>query len=155
MNVAINEQEIQAFVESAGSFFETLSPDPLTIHTAYLADADSELPQADFSGCIEISGGYQGRVCFSAPRSMLRKVLTYMHEPSLTDDNFLDAAGEIANILAGNARRRFGETLEISPPQQIVGGLNLRTTGRNRPFVVVVGWERYQAAVVVDVVRVS
>lgn len=146
----LNENDIQAFVDAVGTFFRSLSPRSLAIQSAYLADTDRAVSLSDFTGVIRVSGRFQGRVWFSAPRPMLRRVLQYLNEPSLTDENFLDAAGEIANIFAGNARRHFGESLLISPPELISGTPDTGTTCRSRPFVIAVSWERYKASVIVD-----
>ena len=151
---AINENDIQAFVQAIGGFFESLSQtQSLNIQTAFLAEQDQEVNISDFTGVIKVAGRFKGSIWFSAPRPMLRKVLMYLNEPALTDENFMDAAGEIANIFAGNARRHFGESLEISPPELHMGLPTMNASHRARPFVIVVSWERYKAYLIVDVAR--
>jgi chemotaxis protein CheX len=46
----------------------------------------------------------------------IRELLLMQHETDLSESNLLDAIGEIANTLAGNARQTLGGGLEISAP---------------------------------------
>jgi hypothetical protein len=44
----------------------------------------------------------------SMPGKLVREILLLQHETDLSDGNLLDAVGEIANTLAGNARKALG-----------------------------------------------
>ena len=59
----------------------------------------------EFNGIVTFSGSYNGQVAVSMPAKMLRELLLLQHETDLSDGNLLDAVGEIANTLAGNARK--------------------------------------------------
>jgi len=91
------------------------------VRGAYLGADDARPPSRGFSGLISISGGFQGSVYVSAPRAMLRHLLVTAKEPSQSDRNLLDLVGEVANTVAGNACRYFGERMEIAVPVTIAG----------------------------------
>src|SRR5689334_6559715 len=99
---AISEQDIRVFVDAVGGYFSQITSEQAEVRAAYLARESDRPPLHDFTGTINVSGRYRGCIRFSAPRIMLRHLLMVMNEPSLVDENLLDAAGEIANTLAGN-----------------------------------------------------
>lgn len=154
MNVDIGEKELKIFADAIGNYFEQISGEGAEIRAAYLADAENLPPVHDFTGCISIGGRYCGKVYFSAPRTMLRHLLMKMREPEQTDENFLDAVGEIANTVAGNARKFYGAEMEISVPVTLAAFPDTwKRTTRSRPFVIRLYWKRYGAVLVVDLAR--
>ena len=149
----ISEQEIQVFVDAVNHYFLQITGEKVEIRSAFLAQGDVLPPTYDFTGLITVSGRYRGCIYFSASRYMLSNLLIAMHEPKLGDAFLLDAVGEIANTLAGNARRHFGTNMEISVPITVQGKCeNLQSMVRTRPYVVLVKWKRYEASVIVDLV---
>src|SRR6185436_2684257 len=114
-----SEAEFKVFIEAVTHYFAHQTREPAQIRASYLTD-----PAAlnfDYTGLITLSGRFQGCVYFTAPGRMLRELLRALHEPDVHDDNLLDAVGEIANTIAGNVRRYFGEGLEISVPVKLRG----------------------------------
>lgn len=85
---------------------------------------------------------------------MLRYVLASQKTTQTSDEFLLDAVGEIANTLAGNARRHFGSRLDISVPTTKLGGI---TPGvdhmRDRQFVITIDWKHFTAVLIVDIER--
>ena len=69
----------------------------------------------EYNGLVSFMGGYTGYVMVSMPAAMLRDLLVLQHEHNVSEANLLDAVGEIANTLAGNARKVFG------PPARHLG----------------------------------
>ena len=146
----LTENELKVFIDAVLHYFAQMSTYKPEIRTSYLAQEGA--PSYDYTGLISISGHYRGCVYFTAPRLMLRQLLIEMREPDTTEANLLDAIGEMANTIAGNARRYFGEALEISVPVTFKGvAEHLRAAVRARPFVMIVAWSGYEAAVVVDI----
>jgi chemotaxis protein CheX len=91
-------------------------------------------------------------VYFSAPRRLVREMLLQMHEPDTCEQNLLDAVGEVANTISGNARRHFGSGLDISVPLTIKGTTGqIKAAVRARPFAILLTWQKHEAVVVVDV----
>lgn len=152
----INEEEIKVFVEAVGNYFMQIANERATVRGAYLA-SEAELPPTfDYTGLITISGRYRGCIYFSAPSIMVRRLLFAMQEAHHTDENLLDAVGEIANTLAGNARKHFGESMEISVPVAIAGvSERIKSTIRTRPYVIMIDWSHYKASLVVDLERIG
>lgn len=146
----LNETELKVFVDAVTHYFSHLTQEPAEIRAAYLAAADT--PHFDYTGLIMLSGHFRGCVYFSAPRLMVRELLIRLQEPDTCEDNLLDAVGEVANTIAGNARRHFGDALDISVPVTIRGSSEQIKCGvRARPFAILLRWQRFEAAVVVDI----
>jgi chemotaxis protein CheX len=150
----LSESELKVFIDAVTHYFSHLTSEPAEIRAAYLAD--TQMPRFTYTGLITLSGRFRGCVYFSAPRRLVRELLLQLQEPDTCEDNLLDAVGEVANTLSGNARRHFGEALEISVPITILGATEqIRTGVRTRPFAIVLSWQRYEAVVVVDIERVE
>jgi chemotaxis protein CheX len=150
----ITEQEIKIFVDAVNRYFAQITGEKAKIRSSFLAEGEIRPPIYDFTGLISLSERYHGCIYFSAPRVMLMRLLLAMREPRQTDSHLLDAVGEIANTLAGNAREYFGETMGISVPETFQGVTDrLQTAVRKRPYVIMVKWKQYEAAVIVDVAR--
>lgn len=145
----LGETELKVFIDAVTHYFLHLTSEPAEIRAAYLAQAD--MPHFDYTGLITLSGQFRGCVYFSAPRRLLRELLIRLQEPDTCEANLLDAVGEVANTISGNARRHFGERLEISVPVTIQGATEqIKSALRSRPFAILLRWQRYEAVVVVD-----
>jgi chemotaxis protein CheX len=78
-------------------------------------------------------------------------LLLQMQEPDTCEQNLLDAVGEVANTVSGNARRHFGSGLDISVPIAIKGTTaHIKSAVRARPFAILLTWKKHEAVVVVD-----
>jgi len=146
----LKAEDIKIFSDAAGSFFEQTTKKRASVRTAYLLDSRDAVVWDDYQGLIELDGKYQGSVAFSAPRGLLSHVLLLMGESDYSDASHRDIVGEIANQMSGYARRHFGESMEISPPQILT---ERRAPGVGAggavPFVIPMAWERYEAHLVV------
>jgi chemotaxis protein CheX len=148
------ESELKIFIDAVTNYFAHLTKEPAEVRAAYLADTG--VPRFEYTGLITLSGNFRGCVYFSAPRILVRELLIQLQEPDTCQDNLLDAVGEVANTISGNARRHFGDGLEISVPITIFGATEqIRANVRSRPFAIMLRWQRYEAAVVVDIERVD
>lgn len=145
----INETDARIFIESVTHYFEQITGHAAEIRTAYLAN--DKLPHFEYTGLINFSGQFKGSVYFSATSMMAARMLLAMRESDTSNNNLLDIVGEVANTIAGNARRHFGAGLEISTPTTTFGnGFNLTTPTRARPFAIELQWQHSEAVVVVD-----
>ena len=109
----------------------------------------------DFHGRIDLGGRYRGNVTFAAPRALLTHVLLSIGESDYTDASHRDIVGEIANQMSGQARRHFGEAMDISPPRVIDRDQARHEANQHQaqgmaPFVIPVQWDRYEAHLVVQ-----
>lgn len=77
----------------------------------------------DISGIIGISGEIKGSVAMSySNESVLKSVSAFLGEPvTEVDDAVMDAVGELANIVAGYAKKFLDATVYISLPTVIKG----------------------------------
>jgi chemotaxis protein CheX len=120
------------------------------VRSAYLLEQGGPVIWNDFNGLIEISGDYQGSICFSAPRALLSHVLLKMGESVFTDERHGDIVGEIANTLSGRARRHFGEGLGISPPRLLdYPNTIFEVQAHSLPYAIPLRWHGYEANLVV------
>jgi len=145
----ISENDTRVFIDAVTHYFAHLTGEPAVIRSAYLADAT--LPRFDYTGLITLSGQFRGCVYFSASKLMATKLLTALREPDTGNENLLDIVGEVANTIAGNARKHFGAGLEISTPLTIFGHADaIKSAIRARPFAINLEWQRSAAVVLVD-----
>ncbi len=78
----------------------------------------------DVSGIIGLSGDAVGAVIISFPRTSAMKIASIFACTSFTDtdEDFADAIGELANMIAGNAKKDLeGLNVSISIPSVIIG----------------------------------
>jgi chemotaxis protein CheX len=150
----ISENDTRVFLDAVTHYFGHLTGEPMVIRTAYLADA--ALPRFDYTGLITLSGQFRGCVYFSASKLITSRLLTAMHEPDTGSANLLDIVGEVANTIAGNARKHFGAGLEISTPITIYGHADaIKSAVRARAFAIELTWQHCEAVVVVDLEKTS
>lgn len=150
----LRETELRVFVEAVMNYFSQSTREAASIRSAYLSD--TVVPGYPYTGLITCAGQFHGCVHFSAPRELLRALLVEWSEHDMSEANLLDAVGEIANTIAGNARRHFGRGLEISVPVTLAGPqAHIKAAVRARPFVIALSWRGHEAAVVVDIAPVA
>jgi chemotaxis protein CheX len=145
----ISETDARVFVDSVTNYFSLLTGEPAVIRSAYLANA--ELPRFDYTGLIAFSGQFKGSVYFSASSMMAAKLLLAMRETDTSNTNLLDIVGEVANTIAGNARKYYGAGLEISTPLTSFGHAEKANSPlRARPFAIDLQWQYCEGVVLVD-----
>ncbi len=147
----MNEEQLRAFVQIIQHFFAQLTGRPAEVGTPFLGDPGG-LPRFDFTGVIGISGSRHGCVYFTAPRELLRALLLHVGETQISDANLADLAGEIANTLAGNARRDFGQEFVISVPEVLQGAARAIPVPKDvKAYVIPLRWHKHDAALVISV----
>ena len=124
-------EDVKVFSDAALGFFAQTTGHKASVRTAYLLDGAGPI------------------VC--APRGLLSHVLLLLGESDYSDASHRDIVGEIANQMSGQARRHFGEALDISPPRVLSPeeGAASHPAGAV-PFVIPMQWERYEAHLVVQ-----
>lgn len=147
----LNDEELKLFVNSVCRYFSVTTSQEPQITSAFLGTSDVQ--GHDFNGMVKFSGTYKGHVLVSMPAKLLRELLLLQHETDLSDTNLLDAVGEIANTLAGNARTTLGSGLQISVPLCLRGVAGITAHIRERPYVITLRWHHQNALVVVDMER--
>lgn len=145
---SLSEVELKLFVDSVRRYFQVLTKQEPQITSAFLATGD--MNGFDYNGIVTFSGAYNGHVLVSMPPQLLKELLLLQGETDTSEGNLLDAVGEIANTLGGNARKTLGSALNISVPVKLHGASGIRARVRKHPYVITLRWNHQPALVCVD-----
>ena len=97
-------------------------------------------PAYDISSVIGLSGNAAGSISLSYPHEVaVNTVKTMLGNPeTISDDDMIDGIGEIANIVAGNAKKHLTKfDLSISLPNVIIGKNHTLAGQSGSPTIVV------------------
>ena len=97
-------------------------------------------PTYDISGIIGLSGNAQGSIAISFPKILALKVVSKMlgTEIKVVGPELTDGIGELANIIAGNAKQGLTQyQLSISLPNVIIGKNHTIASQSGIPTIVV------------------
>ncbi len=112
---------ITPFVTSVRNVLSTMMGTATTIGQFYLKNSSE--PRHDVSGIIGFSGGVTGSVVIGMSREVAVRLVAALAgstlEPECSD--FADAIGELANMIAGGAKKDLGVLASISMPTVIIG----------------------------------
>jgi chemotaxis protein CheX len=139
------------FVESVREYFRVVTRQEPQITSAFLATG--ELQGHDYNGIVSFSGSFNGHVLVSMPGQLLRELLLLQGETDLSQGNLLDAVGEIANTLGGNARKTLGPSLQISVPVKLHGSGGIQARVRKHPYAITLKWNHQPAVVCIDLAK--
>ncbi len=114
---------INPFIKSVGKTFETMVSCDVKRGELTLRAEDTVLHE--FSGIIGLSGKAVGSVVLSLSQPVATKstaALLMMSEDEISDDDVVDAVGELANMVAGAAKAELEEyEMSVSLPSVITG----------------------------------
>jgi chemotaxis protein CheX len=147
----LTADELKMFVESVREYFRVVTRQEPQITSAFLATG--ELQGHDYNGIVSFSGCFNGHVLVSMPGQLLRELLLLQGETDLSQGNLLDAVGEIANTLGGNARKTLGPSLQISVPVKLHGSGGIQARVRNHPYAITLKWNHQPAVVCIDLAK--
>lgn len=145
---ALTADELKMFVESVREYFRVVTRQEPQITSAFLATG--ELQGHECNGIVTFSGSYNGHVIVSMPGQLLKELLLLQGENDLSQGNLLDAVGEIANTLGGNARKTLGPALQISVPVKLHGSAGIQARVRKHPYAITLKWNHQPAVVCID-----
>jgi len=148
---ALTADELKMFVESVREYFRVVTRQEPQITSAFLATG--ELQGHDYNGIVSFSGSFNGHVLVSMPGQLLRELLLLQGETDLSQANLLDAVGEIANTLGGNARKSLGAALQISVPVKLHGSGGIQARVRKHPYAITLKWNHQPAVVCIDLAK--
>ncbi|HEX2959395.1 MAG TPA: chemotaxis protein CheX [Chitinispirillaceae bacterium] len=97
-------------------------------------------PTYDISGVIGLSGEAQGSISLSYPNEVAIKFVTKMLGTPVNEKSpdLIDAIGEFANIIAGNAKKDLSKfNLSISLPNVIIGKAHILVGQSGAPTILV------------------
>ncbi len=129
---------INPFVGAINAVFHTMVHVDVKIGKPHLV---TELgTRSDVSGVIGLSGEASGCVVLSFPVNVARQVTSSFAGVSMDENHpdFADAVGELANMVAGNAKKDFeGTDISISLPSVIIGPGHLVSKSQACPRLVI------------------
>ena len=86
-----------------------------------------------------------------ASRDLLRSLLLQVGETDVSDNNFCDLVGEVANTISGNARVHFGANFMFSVPIIVKGSAEAIQVPRNiKAYIIPLRWHKHEAALIVS-----
>lgn len=118
---------INPFISSLVTTFEKMVGCSLTRGTLYLRCDETKLH--DVSGVIGLSGLAQGTVVLSLEKKVAQQAaatLLMCDAATLSENELVDAVGELTNMVSGSAKARLEEyELSISLPSVVMGAGHL------------------------------
>jgi len=125
------------FVSAVREVFSTMLATNVNVATPHHKNNPS--PTYDVSAIIGISGQVVGSMVISFELPTAAKIVTALSgtpiSPSSPD--FPDAVGEIANMVAGSAKKNFGAAASISIPSIVMGGGHTLARLHDQPCIVI------------------
>lgn len=117
----VNPTLIKAFVKSTKNVFTTMANVDIQLGKPEIKIDPT--PSYDVSGIVGFSGDIAGSVVVSfCNDTAVSLVESFCGEKLSSDsDDFVDAIGELCNMIAGNAKKEFGLTANIGIPTVIIG----------------------------------
>ncbi|MBN2583744.1 MAG: chemotaxis protein CheX [Planctomycetes bacterium] len=129
---------INAFVGATRNVFSSMLQTEVTL--GQVSVKTSHVTAYDISGIIGLSGDAIGCVVVSFPMDTALAAYKAFagEEVDPMDPNFLDAIGEVTNMIAGNAKAELeGMSISIGLPTTIMGRQHCVNAPQNVPFIVV------------------
>jgi chemotaxis protein CheX len=123
----INEETVTTFIDVVKRTVDSMFPITATL-TDHRREHCREAPY-DVSAIIGISGSVRGSMVISFPMDVAKKLAGWMlsvqDDSTLTTQDVSDCAGEVANIIAGNAMPQLfknnADDQSFSLPSVVVG----------------------------------
>jgi chemotaxis protein CheX len=129
--MTVKVEHINPFIRATMETFATMiKADPRPGKVALRTGKEMH---SDISGIIGLSGGAQGSVALSFPRITALKVVSAFvgEKVVMMGDDVVDAIGELANIVAGSAKKDLaGFKIAISLPTVVLGDKHELTSKR-------------------------
>ncbi|NOX59792.1 MAG: chemotaxis protein CheX [Planctomycetes bacterium] len=129
---------INPFVMSVKRVFETMVHVKMTVGKPYIKPENGN--SADVSGIIGFSGDLAGCVVISFSHDVACKAASQFAGIEIDEKHpdFADAIGELANMVAGNAKKEFTDVnIRISLPSVIIGNSFTVSGSKSAPRIVI------------------
>lgn len=145
----MNQSDLQVFIDATVNYFKQASDVTATVEAPYLKNV-TETIAYQYTGIIGISGKKRGCVYFTAPSVLVKHLLMSIGETDTSKDTVCDLVGEVANTIAGNARKYFGPEFMISVPVVVDGQPErIKLPPNSRAFIIPVIWRLYESRIVI------
>jgi|DewCreStandDraft_4_1066084.scaffolds.fasta_scaffold01114_7 chemotaxis protein CheX len=133
----INPKLIVPFVDSVRSVFSTMVGVATTVLRPHIKSTPA--PCYDVSSIIGFSGSVVGMVVVSFQKEAAEKLASVFAGESIdaSSPDFADALGELANMIAGSAKKHLGSDANITVPSVVIGPAHSLPRLSNVPCVVI------------------
>lgn len=159
MNI-IDKEEFEAtsslFIEAIHKYFNhltlvTKTEMPESETGVPFVKEREELMLKEYTGMIGISGNRKGFVYFSGNLPLYADLIRiFLKREEYTNDQVLDMAGEVSNVIAGNVRETYGNDFMITVPIVFQGKPDHLKFPDDVPiFVIPIKWKDHEALVVI------
>jgi len=129
---------INPFVKSIANTFQTMCGLSINVEKPQLKSGDD--PSSDVSGVIGFSGDAAGSVALLFNYDVASKIASAFAGTEINEDHddFSDAIGELANMVAGGAKAQFeGLNISISLPNVIRGKNHNLSGSKSAPRLII------------------
>ena len=133
----INPTIIAAFVKSTKNVLSTMLGYESNLDKPKISDTPR--PTHDVSGIVAFTGEVAGSVVISFSEETALKIVEAftMEKYDVQSEDFVDAIGELCNMIAGNAKKDFNLDARIGIPSVIVGPGHIVSRLKDVPCVVI------------------
>lgn len=140
------DKKLHVFIDTIVNYFNHSGSNvEAKVGSPYLINSMDQI-NSDYTGCITVTGAYQGFCYFSAPAILIKHLIMSLGETDTSEDMMLDTVGEVANTLSGNARETLGKDFIISVPEVIKGPPpNEPQHSEQRIYAIPINWKSYRA----------
>ena len=146
----MNERNLEVFVDGASRYFGTVTDTEAQVGTPFLIQ-DVNKYLLDYTGIIGISGNHKGSVFFSAPNSLLTKLIAQIGIITTQEEKLMDLVGEVSNTISGNARREFGDQFMLTVPIVLKGkSESVRVSDVVDIYVIPIHWRNTNANLIIN-----
>jgi chemotaxis protein CheX len=144
------EKTCSVFIESVNNYFQQLTENPSETGVPFIKSQEDVLLR-DFTGMIGISGDRKGFIYISGSRKLYEELINkFIGLDHPTNEDILDMAGELSNVVAGNMRETYGANFMISVPIVFEGRpQKLKFPKDVSVFVIPIIWANHEANVVI------
>lgn len=146
-------KELRTFTENTIAYFQKITGQEARAGVPRILKEEEEEILLSITGAIGIAGEIQGAIYLTGEEPLFRDLLARFNpEAAATRENILDAAGELANTIAGNAQTVFGSGFRISVPM-IITGKEQRIRMKEPRFLIPIEWESHKFFLVIGLTR--
>ncbi|HRG48481.1 MAG TPA: chemotaxis protein CheX [Leptospiraceae bacterium] len=144
----MKEEELRIFIKGVMNYFTQFDGQQPAVGIPY-PEQDNFI-FLDYSGIIRISGEKKGCIYVTTSSAMLDELIKEMGLGEANESMRLDAIGEFANNIAGNAEIFFGRNFRISVPEVITTKEDNMNLPLNIPvFTIPFEWKSQKSYLVV------
>lgn len=146
------EKTVNVFINSLSNYFLKLTKKEVKTYPPYEKKPD-ELVMKECTGMIGISGSKKGLVYISGDTGMFAEIIKqYVKLQSPREEDMLDMAGEVCNVVAGNVREQYGHEFMITIPIVFKGMPEALKFPSGVPiYVIPMEWNGFEAYMVVAI----